>query len=236
MRLAVALEERQRRIRDDVERAGTLSIRPNKARRGVRRKDPGLKSPNRCLRVITLCLVAASCGGDAYAANGARPDLHLRAEPVVHAADDIRLRVTAENTGKRCAPVYVDPAISPFRYPSRPVMQVSVTLRDSAGRALTPRAKPIAPAVMGTRPEQLLLLECGMIIGGYVHLSRFGWPKLPSGTYSGELTLEADTYSFATRTPGYIERLAELSGLKRDDVLSRLPRTSATTKFRLVIP
>jgi hypothetical protein len=132
--------------------------------------------------------------------------------------------------------MYVDPVISPFRHPSRPVMQLTLKLHDAAGRVQKPPAVPFAQTMMGARPEHLFLLECGTIIGRYVHLSRFGWDELPPGEYSGTMTLTADTRTFVMKHPGYLEQLMQISSSSRAAVLERLAETRAETTFRVVVP
>jgi hypothetical protein len=139
-----------------------------------------LKGISEHLIPLVLALSFAACGRESHA-DPVRSSLRLRVEPQVRAGGDVRLRVTVENSGTPCTSMYVDPVMSPFRHPSRPVMQLTLKLHDSAGRVQKPPAVPFAQTMMGARPEHLFLLECGMIIGRYVHMSRFGWDKLPPG-------------------------------------------------------
>jgi hypothetical protein len=162
--------------------------------------------------------------------------LVLRIEPVTRSAGDIRFRVMLENVGTPCRPLYIDPVISPFVLPARPRTQLVLTIRDARGRALQPPVRRDPPVVLGARPEDLLHLECGMIAGRYIHLSQFGWDRLPPGRYQVSATLSSHMASFAQSKPGYVERLMQLSGSSRGTVMVALADSNAAAKFTLDVP
>jgi len=85
-----------------------------------------------------------------------------------------------------------------------------------------------APAMMGARPEDLVLLDCGMLIGSYLDLHEFGFRSLPSGRYRVLMTLKIGVRTFVGRTPGYFEHLMRL----REDTRATIERQLLDTELQ----
>jgi hypothetical protein len=190
---------------------------------------------HRLFHVILFLTVATSVWCE-QPASTATTSLVLKVEPSIRSKSDIRFRVVLENVGSPCRSLYVDPVISPFAIAGRARSQLVLALRDKSGRVLQPPVKRSSPVMLATRPEDLLQLECGMIVGRYIHLSQFGWDRLPPGRYQATATLFSHVASFVDSKPGYVDGLMRVSGDTRKKVTSRLVDAETTVSFAINVP
>lgn len=161
--------------------------------------------------------------------------LKLQVETLVQSPTDVRFRVGLENAGSPCKTLYVDPVMSAFALNDRPRTQLLLQLRQKKG-PVKPSNKTFAPVSLGARPQDLMPLECGMFFGRYVHLSQFGFERLPPGRYEGKITLVSQVASFVASKAGYMEGLMSVSGESRSVVSRRLVDTEVSTSFQFNVP
>ena len=126
--------------------------------------------------------------------------------------------------------------LSAFDLPNRPRTQLSLTLRDSKGQTLRPSRRRSPPVVLGARPEDLVRLDCGMIIGAYVHITQFGWDRLTPGRYHATLALSSRTASFVKSKSGYFEALMRVRGDSRTHLETTLSDFDLVTTFTFDVP
>jgi hypothetical protein len=181
---------------------------------------------------LLLCGLAAV---EESALGSARTAVPMTADAIVLSSRDVRFKIVIDNGRVPCSPFYVDRTLSAFLLANRPRAQLLLVLRDHKGNQLTPPRKPNAGVALGARPEELLLIDCGMVFGRYIHITQFGWANLPRGTYVAELTLIADTRAFVDSRPGYVEALVRISGSTRSSVLKRLINVEARAIAKFAI-
>jgi hypothetical protein len=145
-------------------------------------------------------------------ANTPRPTVHaiLEATAAVFASPgDIDLRVTVENSGASCFPIYIDPSIQPGSTADRPGTVLRLDISDENGTRVGPSNR-IDADVRGLRTSDLLVLNCGSYYGRHVWPAKADWGyKLGPGRYRARVQLQSRVGTFVRGRPALLKELVE---------------------------
>jgi hypothetical protein len=162
-----------------------------------------------------------------------KPAIRLRLEstrPVFPSPDDVELRITVENVGATCYPVYTDTSFLPSPVSQRPSTVLTLELRNDKGQRLEPQPS-MGGDVRGVRPEDLLILNCGSLYGRYIPLSKGDWQyTLGPGRYSARARAVSRVGTFVRSKPQLFETLQRLVRLSRETVGYMLQDWSADSE------
>jgi hypothetical protein len=171
---------------------------------------------------------------------GAPASISVKLEPtaqVFRSANEVAVRVTVENTGANCFPVYVDSTFHPVPWSQRPFLLLTFEMRNEHGTVVSTSNMP--PSTQrGFRLDDLLLLECGAVYGRYVPLvppSNWSY-ELGPGRYTIRARLESPMRTFMRKRTDLLHRLETQSPLSKgviDETLRDWIATSETTEFEV---
>jgi len=132
---------------------------------------------------------------------------------VFDSGSDVEIRLTVENTGHTCLPIFIDPSFFPVASPHRPHMVVTFAVFDEEGRRIQATEK-VKSTPRGLRAADLLVLDCNAFYGRYLHLSGGEWDyPIRRGRYRVRAKVESSLGTFTRSRADLRTNLQQATGL-----------------------
>ena len=159
------------------------------------------------LAVVALAFIACTVAGSEKAAT---PQLVI--VPNARGATDTTLAIFIQNAQMPCPSFFVDRIFLSGPVSNRPETVLALSVRDATGRPL-PVGRSVTGTYMTAKPQDLVRIDCGMVLGQVVDLSSGMWfGPLPPGDYRVTATLSIGLGKYAAEKPEFVRSLAAVSG------------------------
>ncbi len=164
------------------------------------------------MRLSTLAVLALAFVACTVAGNENAPIPQLVIVPNARGATDTTVTIFIQNAQMPCPSFFVDRVFLARPVSNRPETVLELLVLDSAGRPM-PVRRSVTGTYMTAKPQDLVRLDCGMVLGQVVDLSSGMWfGPLPPGDYRMTATLTIGLGRYAAKKPEFVTSLAAVSG------------------------